>query len=592
MQFNLIPNGDFDLQNGAAPTTGSNNVKSPYASPGDVANWESTNYSSPDYYATNAPAGSAANPASAARGAFTPYPGPNAINGCIGLYSFDNGYSGADRYTEYVTQTAAITLNGGAEYYVTLQAYKASAAPDATYATYVGIDLVPSTSLPSSSSSSSLVDYSYTTSPGFTPRLFTPGSFGAHALVSERRWTPITGTFKPTQGGQFYVNIGNFQQANPANPPRQTQVYHYVDAAGLYEIPTAGPAVTTCPGVPVTIGTGCGVPGAAYTWSSPGGPTISPGSPQIRVQPPATTTYTLTVTLPNGATRTSSVTVTVAAAPSPVVALTDNNTCAQTATYSITNYNPAYTYTVTPSSSDFALQQSNPVGATFSLRATSTATRGSFTLTLSGCGTTTTTTYIDLTPPAPGGYFYVASDGNSNPLRTYQFLNITNYQGADIGMFITNTPYTFSFSSDLPGLYLTNTTGTATHFILKPGQGTTITVTALNSPCPMRGQYAFIASSTGYSYRVAPNPVSEELTVTAVEEAPPADAASAATSTAAPASIPLDADLYDRFGHKVKSKHDDHGKAVVDVRDLPEGLYELRVGKGKNALTERIQVTH
>ena len=118
-------------------------------------------------------------------------------------------------------------------------------------------------------------------------------------------------------------------------------------------------------------------------------------------------------------------------------------------------------------------------------------------------------------------------------------------------------------------------------------QGTTITVTALNSLCPLRGQYVFSAPSSGgyYRYSVAPNPVSEELTVTAEEPD-----AGAADPTPAPAD--LDADLYDRFGKKVKGSHGDHGKAVLDVRDLPDGLYELRVGKGKQALIKRIQVAH
>jgi len=152
-------------------------------------------------------------------------------------------------------------------------------------------------------------------------------------------------------------------------------------------------------------------------------------------------------------------------------------------------------------------------------------------------------------------------------------------------MFLTNTPYNFQFTSDLAGLQLSNTSGTSTHFILKPGQGTTITATAINAPCSIVGRFAFIARS-GYYYAAAPNPVSSELTVTAVEEGSSADT---------PASIvaPLfDADLYDSYGRKVKSKRSDHGKAVLDVRDLPTGLYNLRAGQGKDALSRHIELTH
>jgi len=31
---------------------------------------------------------------------------------------------------------------------------------------------------------------------------------------------------------------------------------------------------------------------------------------------------------------------------------------------------------------------------------------------------------------------------------------------------------------------------------------------------------------------------------------------------------------------------------VLDVRDLPNGLYNLRAGKGKRALSEHVQVMH
>ena len=154
-------------------------------------------------------------------------------------------------------------------------------------------------------------------------------------------------------------------------------------------------------------------------------------------------------------------------------------------------------------------------------------------------------------------------------------------------MFITGTPYTFNFTSDLPGLYLTNTQGTATHFILKPGQGTTITATSTNAPCKIVGHYAFVARSmSGYSF--APNPTSDELTVTANDSASPTTDTSAGTATA----VPFDAELYDGYGRKVKTQHGEHGKAVLNVRDLPDGLYNLRVGKGKDAVSEHIQVAH
>lgn len=222
-------------------------------------------------------------------------------------------------------------------------------------------------------------------------------------------------------------------------------------------------------------------------------------------------------------------------------------------------------------------------GSQFST-STAAGAQGTGTITMTSCGQTDTRT-VKIGGPEPSGYFYVSSNGDQT-LRTYQYVAVGS-GGSDIGMFITNTPYTFRFTSDLAGLYLTNTVGTSTHFILKPGQGTTITATSTNAPCTMIGRYAFIAqSSSGYRLAFAPNPVSSDLTVTAV------DTGAADNAPASSAAPPFDADLYDSYGKKVKSQHSDHGKAVLDVRELPEGLYNLRSGTGKDAMSEHIQVTH
>ncbi|RPD44111.1 T9SS C-terminal target domain-containing protein [Hymenobacter sediminis] len=433
-------------------------------------------------------------------------------------------------------------------------------------------------------------DYSYTTtsSTGYSPRVYgASADFSINGLVSSSQWTPITGTFKPTERKTYYVNIGNFQQSNPPASQPQTQVYHYVDAVGIYKIPTAGPAVSTCPDTPVTIGTNCGIPGAMYVWSIAGtNMPYVPSVPQIRVQPTATTTYTLTVTLPNQETRTSSVTVTVVPAPTPAILLSSIDKCAKRATYQIMNYNAAYTYSVTPSNG-LTLQQSNPISASFSIQGASTSSGGSFTLTRTGCGTSTTTTYVDFTTPSPGGYYtsgYGPSYSNPVALTTYQYIDITNPQGGYVNMQLTNTPYTYSFTADMVGLYLANTTGKWTQFILKPGQAVNITATALNSPCPEVGRFVFIASKGTYGYRVAPNPVSDEVTVTANESSIVEGGVSSNTE--------FEAELYDRFGKQMKSQKARSGKAIFDVRDFPEGLYQIRVGKGKNAVSERIQVTH
>lgn len=241
----------------------------------------------------------------------------------------------------------------------------------------------------------------------------------------------------------------------------------------------------------------------------------------------------------------------------------------------------ANTANVTWSASPASLFTTTSGSGTYFSASTAAGAQGTGTITLTSCGQIETRT-VKVGYPEPSGYYSAGagpSYGSGVTLGTYQFLDITNSQGTDIGIFLTGTPYTFQFTSDMPGLYLTNTTGTATHFILKPGQGVTITATSTNASCTIVGHYAFVARSGAYGYSFAPNPVGDELTVVTTDPA---------TATAAP----FDAELYDGYGRKVKTQKSEQGKAVLNVRDLPSGLYNLRVGTGKDAYSEHIQIAH
>ncbi|MEJ7661535.1 MAG: T9SS type A sorting domain-containing protein [Hymenobacter sp.] len=130
-----------------------------------------------------------------------------------------------------------------------------------------------------------------------------------------------------------------------------------------------------------------------------------------------------------------------------------------------------------------------------------------------------------------------------------------------------NEPYNFTFRSSSSSVTLSSTSGRSTSFYLPANQGFTLYVTSSQPECGLAGQYVF-STSTGYRYSLAPNPASSELTVTAT------DPASAETDPT-PADVSFDADLYDIHGKKMKTKRGDHGKVVLDVRDLPEGLYNL-----------------
>jgi len=108
----------------------------------------------------------------------------------------------------------------------------------------------------------------------------------------------------------------------------------------------------------------------------------------------------------------------------------------------------------------------------------------------------------------------------------------------------------------------------------------TVRITKTNPCGTLTQEFQFFPE---YYYRYSPNPASDELVVEAVvgKETKPAVHASA-----------FDATLYDNYGHKIKTEHSKQGKAKLDVRSLPSGLYNLRVGEGKRAISEHIQITH
>ncbi len=196
--------------------------------------------------------------------------------------------------------------------------------------------------------------------------------------------------------------------------------------------------------------------------------------------------------------------------------------------------------------------------------------------TVDGCGRNVSKT-VKVGPAEPSGYFYSANS-SSQTLQTVQFI-----AAGQVTMYM-NEPYTFTFSSSSSSIPLSSYSGRSTSFYLGANQGVTIYASSSQPECGLAGQYVF-STSRGYGYSFAPNPASTELTVTATDPA-------SAEGAPAPADVPFDADLYDVYGKKMKTKHADHGKAVLDVRDLPEGLYNLRAGHGKEAISEHVQISH
>lgn len=253
--------------------------------------------------------------------------------------------------------------------------------------------------------------------------------------------------------------------------------------------------------------------------------------------------------------------------------------CAGTsATFSLPNL-PAgtvVTWSATPTSLFTTTAGS---GATFTTSAVTGARgTGTVTATVGPCNTPVSVS-VPVGPGEPTGRYFSGAyvSGAGTPLQT------VNPAYPDKVSLVLDGAYNFTFTANPSSVSVFVISGNSASFYMPSNAGVTITATATNtgSGCGVTGSFAFTPRPYSYGFAYAPNPASTELTVTTVD----------AAGQPAPAE-PFDADLYDTFGKKVKTKKSDQGKAVLDVRDLPSGLYNLRAGKGKNALSEHVQVTH
>lgn len=230
-------------------------------------------------------------------------------------------------------------------------------------------------------------------------------------------------------------------------------------------------------------------------------------------------------------------------------------------------------------------------GPTFTTRATAGAAgTGTITATVGPCNSKVSID-VPIGPGEPSGRYAVGAffSGSGAPLRT---VNPGGFEKVNITV---DAPYNFTFTADPSSVAVSSLgSGQASFYMPTGGSGVTITATATNatSGCGVVGHWAFIPAP--FRMMVTPNPASTELTVWTTDPASPA-AAVARESVAAPQAadpVPFDADRYNMYGKKGKTKRSERGRAGLDVRDLPEGLYVVRVGQGKNALSENVQITH
>ena len=229
---------------------------------------------------------------------------------------------------------------------------------------------------------------------------------------------------------------------------------------------------------------------------------------------------------------------------------------------------------------------------------TTSGTSGSATITATlatGCigGSVSVSKRVQVGPGEPTGRYVVGGffSGSGTPLQT------VNPAGPDKVNIIVDAPYNFTFTADPSYVSVSTQSGSQASFYMPAnGNGVTITATATNATatCGLVGRWTFVPAS--YRLAVTPNPASTELTVTRNDAdqsaSAPAGLSARGQTTTPPITQEFDADLYNFYGKKVKTKHSDHGKAVLDVRDLPNGLYIVRVGQGREVLSEHIQVAH
>ncbi|GAA4509565.1 hypothetical protein GCM10023172_43240 [Hymenobacter ginsengisoli] len=241
--------------------------------------------------------------------------------------------------------------------------------------------------------------------------------------------------------------------------------------------------------------------------------------------------------------------------------ITGPTTLCGTGTYNTPVQGPDVTYIWTASPAS-AFTVSSGSGPSFS---TSNVGDGSGTITLQiggNCPLTLTKSVKTGTPDSPSfdGPTEVACTDYS---ETY---TITNY-GPDVN-------YTVRSGGVARSKPVLPRVGTFQVLFSGPGSGY-VNVTASNTCGTVTNTLYVTVDPCASSYAVYPNPASSQLTVASTK------------STA-----DFDADLYDTYGKKVKTIHGDHGKAVFKIDELPEGLYNLRVGQGKDAYSQHIQVKH
>ncbi|NUM50083.1 MAG: hypothetical protein HUU48_03105 [Flavobacteriales bacterium] len=220
---------------------------------------------------------------------------------------------------------------------------------------------------------------------------------GGSQVISTTGLLPYT-TNWTIYGACFTPNDPNWNQLIifPQNN-WNAQTWTNVDDISITRLDDAGPNVNLVCDVPIQIGPPCVIPGATYSWSPATG-LSNANVPNPMASPSQTTTYTLTITTPDGACTVSS-TVTVTVIPTLTVQLDGPYTICEGQSVTIqaplvTGGTPSYNYSwnTIPPQFTSSITVSPTVTTTYTVTVTDAY----------GCiGTASVTVYVNPLPPAP-----------------------------------------------------------------------------------------------------------------------------------------------------------------------------------------------
>lgn len=539
----VMVNGGFETQ--LATPSHVNNMGGDFGGtnkPDQLSSWYAPTAGSSEYFATNATATSQVQPSNenSPFGSFTPYlatSNNDGLEGAIGLYArqeyFDSGPgSYQPRASEYAQLDMSRPLAAGG-YYADFQvsiSHNTATSLATNYGVNNGFGLVftntPNLVTRGGTTAPTNVDRDYLLIPNGAKTVFnqTPIDQNAinYGITGPSNWKHVSGQFI-SDGSLRYVTVGLFN-SDPNNriplPNHRTDLintYFLVDAIRLFKIPTAGSSTLVCnSSTDVVIGEGCPIPGATYTWSSPGiaGLPVNSTDIQFTVNPNSTTTYTLMVNLPDGTTFSSSTTISVEDRQMYAIDREDGTVCDNNTLY-----------------------------------------------------------YIPLFTPGAMDPRYAATNG-----LTYSIYGPAQVSGSQFGY------------SPISGRFCVSIVPNRS--LVQPSYELTITAHYANGCEASYTDYLGWDNSACWPwyYRITPNPASSELTITS--QSPVESDATMRGKVDNTSSTGTEAWLYNGQGVLVKHGKSQTTSLILDVHDLPEGIYHLRSGTEKKSISKSIEIRH